>query len=112
MVFINQYLVHVKVKGHLSICRGVGERNVSDTSQVKPFTHMTISSSEVAAVHKQNNTGMNKRVCARTVRVAVELSFTCQTERFEPKLGPVEDDEAVGLVRPGGRVLHISLEVS
>ncbi len=40
-------------KGHLSICRGVGERSVSDNSQVKPFTHITISSSEVAVAHRE-----------------------------------------------------------
>ncbi len=66
MVFINRYLqggVHVKVKGHLSICRGVGERSVSDNSQVKPFTHIPISSSEVAAAHRERNTSMNTCVC-------------------------------------------------
>ncbi len=69
---------------------------------------------------------MRVSVCARvSVRVCVcacvrvqkrctaaELWSTCQTERFEPKLCAVEDDEAVCLVGPGGRVLHISLEVS
>lgn len=35
-----------------SICKGVGERRVSVTSQFRPFTHMAISSSDVAKTHK------------------------------------------------------------
>lgn len=121
--------VWVRVKGHLSICRGVGELNVSDISQVKPLTHMSISSSEVAGKQKTATEwhhgwsvccpGERSMCCMQhnaNARYTAELKYytcvTCQAERFEPKLGPVENDEAVGLVQPGGRVLHISLKVT
>ena len=34
----------------LSICRGVGDLSVSATSHVRPFTHIAISSSDVARI--------------------------------------------------------------
>lgn len=41
--------MHVISKcGYLSICSGVGDFNVSATSQFNPLTHMVISSSDVA----------------------------------------------------------------
>ena len=36
---------------------------------------------------------------------------TCQAERFKAKLGAIQDDEAVRLVQPRRRVLHITLKV-
>lgn len=92
---------------------------MSATSHIRPFTHMDISSSDVAAGQQRPRlkgpAAASSRDVAQTLREIRGRGHgrpTGEAESFKTELCAIQDDEAVGLIGPGRRVVHIALEVS